>query len=265
MILGGSDVPAALDRHQERQDTHLLAAGALECAVGRKVRQETVAQLGELDAKGRIAASHLADSIVGVDRQPGLFDAALPTDSVTVVPSRLRLERGRRFGDVWLAWKLWQALGLDAWLEKRLSRGREDVPWSLMAAVPVIARLCEPSSELHIAEDWFRRTALDDLLGLPEAKINDDRLYRALDRLLPHNDALERHLKECLGACSNWNMICCCTTSPAPTSRARRTATRWPRGAIHAIIGPTVKGADRLAATKTRSIPLLFQEIRLFS
>jgi transposase len=166
---------------------------------GRKVRQVTVAQLGELDAKGRIAARHLADSIVGVDRQPGLFDEDLPTDPVTVVPARLRLERGRRFGDVWLAWKLWQALGLDTWLEKRLPRGREDVSWGLMAAVPVIARLCEPSSELHIAEDWFRRTALDDLLGLPEAKVNDDRLYRALDRLLPHKDALETHLKERLG------------------------------------------------------------------
>jgi hypothetical protein len=96
--------------------------------VGRKVRQETVAQLGELDAKGRIAARHLADSLVGVDRQPGLFDEELPTAPVTVVPSRLRLERGRRFGDVWFAWKLWQALGLDTWLEKRLARGREDVP-----------------------------------------------------------------------------------------------------------------------------------------
>jgi transposase len=167
--------------------------------VGRKVRQETVAQLGELDANGRIAARHLADSIVGVDRQPGLFDEDLPTDPVTVVPGRLRLERGRRFGDVWLAWKLWQALGLDTWLEKRLPGGREDVPWSLMAAVLVIARLCEPSSELHIAEDWFRRTALDDLLGLPEAKVNDDRLYRALDRILPHKDALEAHLKERIG------------------------------------------------------------------
>jgi transposase len=68
-----------------------------------------------------------------------------------------------------------------------------------MATVLVIARLCEPSRELHIAEDWFRRTALDDLLGLPEAKVNDDRLYRALDRLLPHKDALEQHLKKRLG------------------------------------------------------------------
>jgi hypothetical protein len=52
-----------------------------------------------------------------------------------------------------------------------------------MAAVLVMARLCEPSSELHIAEDWFRRMALDDRLGLPEAKVNDDRLDRAWERI----------------------------------------------------------------------------------
>ena len=68
-----------------------------------------------------------------------------------------------------------------------------------MAAMLVIARLCEPSSELHIAEDWYRRTALEDLLGVPAERVNDDRLYRALDRLLPHKEALEQHLKERLG------------------------------------------------------------------
>jgi hypothetical protein len=51
----------------------------------------------------------------------------------------------------------------------------------------VIARLCEPASELNIAEDWYRRTALDDLLGVPAERVNYERLYRALDRLLPHN------------------------------------------------------------------------------
>ena len=167
--------------------------------VGRKVRQETVAQLGELDAEGRIAARHLAESLVGVERQPGLFDDALPAEPIRVDLSRLQLERNRRFGDVWLALKLWQALGLDVWLAEQMPPGREAISWDVMAAVLVIARLCEPSSELHIAEDWFRRTALDDLLGLPEEKVNDDRLYRALDHLLTHKDALEKHLQQRLG------------------------------------------------------------------
>ena len=80
------------------------------------------------------------------------------------------------------------------------SNGRERAPWPAIAAILVIARLCEPASELHIAEDWYRRTALDDLLGAPAERINDDRLYRALDRLPPHKQALETHLKERLGA-----------------------------------------------------------------
>lgn len=167
--------------------------------VGRKVRQETVAQLGELDARGRVRARALAEAIVGIERQPGLFDEPWPREAITVDVRRLRLERGRRFGDVWLGWRLWQAVGLDQLLARLLPPEREAIPWAQMAAVLAIARLCEPSSELHIAEDWFRRTALGDLLGIAEAKVNDDRLYRALDHLLPHKEALETHLKERLG------------------------------------------------------------------
>jgi len=167
--------------------------------VGSKVRQETVAQLGELDARGRVRARALADAIVGIERQPGLFDDPLPREPVHVDLRRFRLERGRRFGDVWLGWRLWQALGLDELLRQRLSSVREEIPWAQMAAVLVIARFCEPASELHVAEDWFRRTALGDLLGIPDEKVNDDRLYRAHDHVLPHKAALEQHVQQRLG------------------------------------------------------------------
>jgi transposase len=165
-----------------------------------KVVQETVAQLGELDAKGRAKAKALARQITGQGDQCELFEASVSAEATALVRlDRVRVERGRSFGDVWLGWRLWQALQLDEWCEEHLPRGREQVPWSTMAAVLVIARLCEPSSELHIAEDWYRRTALEDLLGLPADRVNDDRLYRALDRLLPHKEALEQHLVKRLG------------------------------------------------------------------
>ena len=64
----------------------------------------------------------------------------------------------------------------------------------------VLARLCEPASELHLAETWYRQTALEDLLGVPAALVNDDRCYRALDQLLPQKAALEQHLVTRLGA-----------------------------------------------------------------
>ena len=168
--------------------------------VGRKVRQETVACLGELDARGRARARALAAKVCGRPVQGELFEepSSVP-ETVTVRVGAVRVERGRRFGDVWLGWWLWHALELDELFERLLPLGEEEVPWPAMAAVLVLARLCEPSSELHIAEDWFRQTALDDLLGVPEEKVNDDRLYRALDRLLPHKDALERHLRARLG------------------------------------------------------------------
>jgi transposase len=165
---------------------------------GRKVVQETVAQLGELDAHGRARARALALQITGRDQQYELF-AAAASEPVAVRLEQVRLERARGFGDVWLGWTLWRALELDRFCGEHLVEGRECVPWAAMAAILAIARLCEPASELHIAEDWYRRTALDDLLGVPAEHVNDDRLYRALDHLLPHKRALEAHLKQRLG------------------------------------------------------------------
>src|SRR5260370_4223543 len=71
--------------------------------------------------------------------------------------------------------------------------------WAKMGAVPVRARLGEPSSELQIAEDWYRRTALADLLQLGDEEVNKDRLYRGLDHLLAHKAALEAHLSKRCG------------------------------------------------------------------
>src|SRR3989449_9189637 len=123
----------------------------------------------------------------------------MPGEAIAVRLDQIRLERPRAFGAVWLGWTLWRALGLDTLCGGLLPRGGEAVPWATMAAVLVLARLCEPSSELHIAEDWYRGTALEDLLEVPSAQVNDDRLYRALDRLLPHKPAIEAHLKGRLG------------------------------------------------------------------
>ena len=156
---------------------------------GGKIVQETVAQLGELDAEGRASARLLARQITGRAQQQELFGAAAPdAQRIAVRLDRVCIERARWFGGVWLGWKLWCALKLDELCAELRPEGREAIQ---MAAVLVIARLTEPSSELHIAEHWYRKSALEDLLGLPVERVNDDRLYRALDRLLPHKQALE--------------------------------------------------------------------------
>lgn len=166
---------------------------------GKRVTQETVAQLGELDAQGCANARALALRMTGRADQRELFEDHPTPQAIAVRVDQVRVERSRSFGDVWLGWTLWRALQLDEACAGLLSTGRETVPWASMAAVLCIARLCEPSSELHIAEDWYRRTALDTLLGVPVDRVDDNRLYRALDALVPHKGALEQHLRARLG------------------------------------------------------------------
>jgi len=164
---------------------------------GRGPRQRIVAYLGKRDAKGRIGVLDAAQG-KGRARQRDLFEDSEP-EWVEVDASRVRVERGREFGGPWLGLELIRRLGLDGFLAQTLPSGREEIRWSAMALVLVLARLCEPSSELHIAEHFYRRSALPDLLGVPAAKVNDDRLYRALDAVLPHKEALEVFLKKRFG------------------------------------------------------------------
>jgi len=171
-------------------------------------RQRVVAYLGELTAGEQDGWAKLGSHLGGETKtrrpQLTLFDPPRrdePRDDepLLVKLSSIRLERSRDFGDVWLAWGLWRMLGLDELLEKRIEPGREEVSWGVMAAILTLARFCEPSSELHIAETWYRRTALEELLGVTPEQVHTDRLYKALDQLLPHKEALEKHLRERLG------------------------------------------------------------------
>ena len=167
--------------------------------IGRRVIQQTVTHLGELDEVGRLRARALARALIGEPEQADLFDDGTREQTIGVRLKGVRIEHGRLFGNVYLALALWHACRLDEFTAAHLPVGKEDVPWEKMAAVLVAARLCEPSSELHIAEDWYRRTALSDLLQLHDARVNKDRLYRALDHLLPHKAALEAHLSKRVG------------------------------------------------------------------
>ena len=167
--------------------------------VGRRVVQQTVTHLGELDEQGRVAARALARKLIGTPEQARLFDDGSGQLTVPVRLKGIRIERARQFGDVYMALALWRGTGLEDLCQRLLPIGKEQIPWAKMAAVLVAARFCEPSSELHIAEDWYRRTALADLLQLGDEKVNKDRLYRALDHLLMHKPALEAHLSKRCG------------------------------------------------------------------
>lgn len=173
---------------------------------GRGPRQRVVAWLGLMDEAGRLGVAQAArsstDASRSSSRQLPLFqydDEPTEPEWVEVDTKGLRVENSRQFGGPWLAMRLIEHLELDAFLNTRITRGQEQVRWSLTSLILVIARLLEPSSELHIAEQWYAKTALPELLGVPQNRVDDNRLYRCLDILLPHKAELEKHLKNWLG------------------------------------------------------------------
>jgi transposase len=170
----------------------------------RGPRQRIVATIGKLpglDKEERIGWEEISRILTGKPRhQDSLFEKyEEPPSWATVDINRVSVERLRNFGDIYLALLLWQQLGFASFCRGHMSEGREVIPWSVMACILTIARFCSPSSELQIAESWYDKTALDDLLGVPAERVNDDRLYRALDALLPHKDALCKHLQDRYG------------------------------------------------------------------
>jgi hypothetical protein len=169
----------------------------------RGPRQRVVAYLGDIEEAERLGVQQAAEPRDTRDRQQSLFDEQKLPRYAAVDVSKVRVENCREFGGPWLAWQLIQKLGLEDFLQQSIPTGKADLEWAVMSLVLVIARLCRPSSELHIAEHFYRQTALSDILGVPEKKVNESRLYRTLDALLPHKEALEVHLKNRLGELFN--------------------------------------------------------------
>ena len=161
-----------------------------------------VAYLGDVSETKRLGIQQAARGATG-SWQSRLFDEEGEPEWVEVDTKRVRVEGVWDFGGCWLGLEISEKLDLISLLELLLPEGREDIPWSMMAMTLVLMRLCEPSSELRIAEHLYERSTLADMLGIPADKVNDDRLYRALDRLLPHKVEMEKHLKGRLGELFN--------------------------------------------------------------
>jgi hypothetical protein len=169
----------------------------------RGPRQRIVATIGKLpglDKEERVGWEEIGRILTGKPHQGSIFEQPEePPSWATVDINRVSVERLRCFGDIYLALLLWNKLGFADFCREHMREGREDIPWSVMACLLSVARFCAPSSELQIADAWYGKTALDDLLGIPQESVNDDRLYRALDALLPHKDALCKHLQDRYG------------------------------------------------------------------
>jgi transposase len=170
-------------------------------------RQRTLCYLGELNgsAHARWLKTIEVFNAEGESRQLKLFpsDVQPPDeddpDVARVQLKKVRLERVRELGACYLGLDLWKRLRLDIFFAGALDHEEADVAWSRVAAVLAINRLCAPGSELAIEQRWYPSTALDDLLGIEEGKLNDSRLYRCLDRLLLLKTKMEQHLKQQYG------------------------------------------------------------------
>ncbi|MHB1839799.1 MAG: hypothetical protein ACYCPD_08570 [Acidobacteriaceae bacterium] len=198
-----------LRRHRRSKDGNAQAYWSLVETVRTAdgPRQKAICYLGELNssAQARWVKTVEVFNEQGEARQLKLFPShvAPPEDDpqvARVLLNKVRLERTRSFGSCFLVLELWKRLELDCFFEQNIDCEAADVPWSRIAALLAIHRLCAPGSELAIEQRWYPSTALYDLLEIEAGKINDTRLYRCLDRILPHKTKLERHLKERYGA-----------------------------------------------------------------
>jgi hypothetical protein len=108
---------------------------------------------------------------------------------------QLQLSRPRTWGACWLGDQLWRELQLDTFFAPRLGCSREGTDWEKVLRLLTLYRLLSPGSEWRLHRHWFGTTAMADLLGVDDHQAQDDTLYRGLDGLLEHKDALFAHLR----------------------------------------------------------------------
>ena len=176
-------------------------------------RQKSVCSLGDLSPRPREEwlklTRKIEDALLGQERLVDQGDAEVaaivrqvrerrenaplqPSGSaelITVDPSRVTTEQHREAGPIHVGYQFWQRLSLDRILH---DCGLPETVRQLACAM-VLNRLIAPASE-HAMPDWMRRTALVDILDVDFEGIDDDRLYRVLDRLYPHRATIEAAL-----------------------------------------------------------------------
>jgi transposase len=174
------------------------------CA-GGKVVQRQVLYLGEINDSQHEAwcrQIEAFDEDSERSTQLSLFpaDRALPEHAqahgVQVRLDAMQLHRPRQWGACWLACELYEQLGLNDFWAARLPNSREGTCWRDILQTLVCYRLIDPGSEWRLHRQWFEQSAMGDLLGRDYALVEKNALYRCLDKLLRHKQALFSHLRQ---------------------------------------------------------------------
>lgn len=170
---------------------------------GGRVVQHQLLHLGELNDSQRAGWVRTIEALAGKDqraRQLALFPddrdelPALECEAVRVRVDAMQLRRPRQFGACWLALELWNRLGLDEFFSARLPASRKGTRWANIVKALAVYRLVDPGSEFRFHRQWYDGSALGDLLGEDFSLAAKDKLYRCLDLLAPHREALFEHL-----------------------------------------------------------------------
>jgi len=170
----------------------------------RGVMKRQLLYLGEINDAQRAqwcSALDVLDDSNGSFKQMSLFpeDRAPPPEIANPVQIRLgqmTLRHPRQWGGCWLAMELWSQLGLDGFWAPRLPDSRKGTGWLNVLKTLVAYRLLDPGSEWRLHRDWFKNSAMGDLLGEEDSVAAKNTLYRCLDKLCPHKADLFSFLKE---------------------------------------------------------------------
>jgi len=174
------------------------------CA-GGKVVQRPVLYLGEINDSQREAWCRVVDAFdeeAGRPTQLALFpaDRGVPDHArghgVQVRLGAMELHAPRQWGACWLACHLYEQLGLDRFWAERLPPSREGTSWRHIVQTLVCYRLIDPGSEWRLHRQWFAQSAMGDLLGADYSLVEKNALYRCLDKLVEHKQALFGHLRQ---------------------------------------------------------------------
>jgi transposase len=174
------------------------------CA-GGKVVQRPVLYLGEINDSQHAAWCRVIETLDEDNqryRQLALFpaDRGVPEHAkgygVQVRLDAMQLHRPRQWGACWLAYELYEQLDLDRFWAARLPDSRQGTSWRHILQTLVCYRLIDPGSEWRLHRLWFEQSAMGDLLGEDYSLVEKNALYRCLDKLIEHKQALFSHLRQ---------------------------------------------------------------------
>ena len=179
-------------------------AEKVPCAGGRRVERH-VLYLGEINDSQKEAWLQCTETFdLQAQRQTklALFAAPQPLPAhavdwgVQVRLAEFSIHRPRQWGGCWVFLRLWQQLKLDEFWRQRLPESREQTAWYQILVVLCAYRWIDPGSEWRLHRQWYGQSAMGDLLDADFALAAKDNLYRCLDKLVAHKEALFTFLKQ---------------------------------------------------------------------